>query len=43
MCSLKDNLFFTVEELEQVQKQGKEQMRRVALLRRDIEVLIYGD
>ena len=43
MCSLKDNLFFTVEELDQVLKQGKEQMRRVALLRRDIEVLIYGD
>ena len=43
MYSLKDNLFFSAEELDRVQKQGKELMRRVALLRRDIEALIYGD
>ena len=43
LLSLKDNLFFSAEELDRVQKQGKELMRRVALLRRDIEALIYGD
>ena len=43
MRHLMSPLDFSVEELDRVQKEGKELMRRVALLRRDIEALIYGD
>ena len=43
LFSLRDNLFISPAELELVQKQAKSLMRRIALLRRDIEALVYGE
>ncbi|MGM9797915.1 MAG: AAA family ATPase [Parabacteroides sp.] len=40
--ALKDNMFISAAELELVQAQSKGLMRRIALLRSDIEALIYG-
>lgn len=40
--ALKDNMFISAAELELVQAQSKCLMRRIALLRSDIEALIYG-
>ena len=42
LCALKENLFIAADEMERVQGQAKRLMQRIALLRRDIETLIYG-